>query len=97
MFMRSSLLRESQTNWRPMTRTSRPWVTAGLPPDTYEALTDELPASRLWSLLLDVAEARATGRRPAELLEQWQGGLRRQRSRLAARAAAVPIRVLSRE
>ncbi len=54
-----------------MTRNSRPWVKAGLPPGTYEALTDELPASRLWSLLLDVAEARATRRRPAELLEQW--------------------------
>src|SRR5688572_28387234 len=71
MFVRSSLLRELQTNWRPMTRTSRPWVAAGLPPGTYEALTEELPASRLWSLLLDVAEARAEGRRPAELLEQW--------------------------
>src|SRR5688572_23586260 len=71
MFVRSSLLRELQTNWRPMTRTSRPWVAAGLPPGTYEALTEELPASRLWSLLLDVAEARATGRRPAELLKEW--------------------------
>jgi hypothetical protein len=54
-----------------MTRTSRSWVKAGLPPATYDALTDGLPASRLWSLLLEVAEARATGRRPAELVEQW--------------------------
>jgi hypothetical protein len=30
-----------------------------------------LPASRLWSLLLEVAEARAAGRRPADLVEQW--------------------------
>ena len=54
-----------------MTRTARPWVGAGLPPGTYDALTDGLPPSRLWSLLLEVAEARAAGRRPAELLEQW--------------------------
>ena len=54
-----------------MTQTPRSWVTAGLPPVTYEALTDGLPASRLWSLLLDVAEARAVRRRPAELMEQW--------------------------
>ena len=54
-----------------MTRIARPWVQAGLPPGTYDALTDGLPASRLWSVLLDVAEARATRRGPAELLEQW--------------------------
>ena len=51
--------------------TSRSWVTAGLPAGTYDALAQGLPASRLWSLLLDVAEARATGRRPAELVTQW--------------------------
>ena len=54
-----------------MTRTARPWIGAGLPPGAYDALTDGLPPSRLWSLLLEVAEARAAGRRPAELLEQW--------------------------
>ena len=47
----------------PMTRPSRPWVIAGLPPAAYDALTRGLPASRLWSLLLEVAEARAAGRR----------------------------------
>jgi hypothetical protein len=54
-----------------MTRPSRSWVTAGLPAGAYEELTRGLPASRLWSLLLEVAEARAAGRRLAELLEQW--------------------------
>lgn len=54
-----------------MTRTARPWITAGLPPGAYDALTDGLPASRLWSLLLEVAEARAAGRAPADLVEQW--------------------------
>ena len=54
-----------------MTRTARPWVGAGLPPGTYDALTDGLPPSRLWSLLLEVAEARAAGRRPADLVGQW--------------------------
>src|SRR6266850_6037214 len=54
-----------------MTQPSRLWVTAGLPPGAYDGLTHGLPASRLWSLLLGVAEARATGRRPAELVKQW--------------------------
>jgi len=55
-----------------VTRTARSWVQAGLPPGAYDALTDQLPASRLWSLLLDVADARAAVRRPADLVEQWE-------------------------
>src|SRR4051812_48376425 len=55
-----------------MTRTARPWLTAGLPPGAYHALTDGLPASRLWSLLLEIAEVRAAGRRPADLVAQWE-------------------------
>lgn len=55
-----------------MTRTERAWVTAGLPAGAYEALTHELSASRLWSLLLDVAEARAAARRTASLIDQWE-------------------------
>lgn len=51
---------------------SRSWVTAGLPPGTYEALSGGLPGSRLWSLLLEVLDARATSRRPAALTEQWE-------------------------
>jgi hypothetical protein len=54
-----------------MTQTSRSWTKAGLPLGGYHALTRGLPASRLWSLLLDVAETRATRRRPAQLVEQW--------------------------
>jgi hypothetical protein len=54
-----------------MTRTARPWVNAGLPPGAYDALTRGLSASRLWSLLLEVAEARAARRAPADLVEQW--------------------------
>lgn len=54
-----------------MKRTVRPWVNAGLPPGAYDALAGGLPASRLWSLLLEVAEARAARRRPADLVEQW--------------------------
>ncbi len=56
-----------------MTRNARAWVTAGLPPGAYDALAGGLTASRLWSLLLDVLEARASARRPAALLEQWDG------------------------
>src|SRR5262245_53846590 len=55
----------------PMSEIPRSWVKAGLPPGTYAALTDGLSGSRLWSLLLDVAEARAVRRVPAELMEQW--------------------------
>jgi hypothetical protein len=54
-----------------MIRTSRPWATAGLPPSAFDALREGLPASQLWSLLLEVAEARAGRRRPADLVEQW--------------------------
>jgi hypothetical protein len=54
-----------------MTRPSRTWVIAGLPPAAYDALTSGLPASNLWSLLLDVVEARAARRRCGELVEQW--------------------------
>jgi hypothetical protein len=54
-----------------MTRPSRTWVIAGLPPAAYDALTSGLPASSLWSLLLDVVEARAARRRCGELVEQW--------------------------
>jgi hypothetical protein len=54
-----------------MTRTARPWVKEGLPPGAYDMLADGLPASRLWSLLLEVAEARAAGRRPSDLAVQW--------------------------
>src|SRR5436190_13748532 len=54
-----------------MTRPSRSWVTAGLPPDAYDGLIRGLPAARLWSLLLGVAEVRAIGRLPSELVEQW--------------------------
>ena len=55
-----------------MTRTPRTWVTAGLPTGTYDTLADGLTASQLWSLLLDVAEARAASRRPSELVDQWE-------------------------
>src|SRR3954470_22629002 len=54
-----------------MTPPSRSWLSAGLPPAAYDELTRDMPASRLWSLLLEVADARASGRRPADVLEQW--------------------------
>jgi hypothetical protein len=55
-----------------MTRPSRSWVTAGLPAAATAELTRGLPASRLWSLLLEVAHARAAARQPGELIEQWE-------------------------
>lgn len=49
----------------------RSWVAADLPEDAYRALARGIAASRLWSLLLDVMEARAAARGPAALVEQW--------------------------
>ena len=43
-----------------MTQPPRSWITAGLPPGAYDGLTRGLPASRLWSLLLEVADVLAT-------------------------------------
>jgi hypothetical protein len=53
-----------------VTRTVQQWIDQGLPPGTYDALLG-LPASRLWSLLLEVAESRAATRRTGDLAGQW--------------------------
>ena len=50
----------------------RHWTTAGLDEAARKALASELPASALWSLLLDVLARRAAERRPSDLLQQWQ-------------------------
>jgi hypothetical protein len=56
-----------------MTKPDAPsWVTEGLPPGAYDALASGLPASRLWSLLLEVADARAAARGAGSLADQWQ-------------------------
>lgn len=47
------------------------WAHEGLPAEAREALASGLPASRLWSVLLGVLEARATRRTTANLREQW--------------------------
>jgi len=54
------------------TKPDQPWRTAGLDADTHEALAERLPASALWSLLLDVVGRRAARRTPADLLRQWE-------------------------
>ena len=54
-----------------MTDRSRQWITAGLPPGALDALKETLSPSRLWSLLLEVVEARAAARPAAVLAEQW--------------------------
>jgi hypothetical protein len=50
---------------------TRLWTHAGLPPGAYEALAEKLPPSQLWSLLIDIAEARAARRRLSDVVEQW--------------------------
>jgi hypothetical protein len=51
----------------------RAWVTRGIDPDALAALTSEMPASELWSLLLAVIERRAAERKVSNLLQQWEG------------------------
>lgn len=50
---------------------NRAWTTAGIDDAALESLRKTLPASRLWSLLLDVMERRAAQRTPASLTDQW--------------------------
>jgi hypothetical protein len=54
-----------------MTEDRHPWAHEGLPAEAWEALASGLPASRLWSVLLGVLEARATRRAASGLCEQW--------------------------
>ena len=54
-----------------MTEDKRSWTREGLPAEAWEALASGLPASRLWSVLLGVLEARATRRTASDLREQW--------------------------
>jgi hypothetical protein len=49
----------------------RAWIREGISEDSFAALTARLPASRLWSLLLDVLQQRAAARRPAALIDQY--------------------------
>lgn len=51
---------------------TRTWITAGVPEGTYHALAQTLPASRVWSLLLEVAAARARQRRTFDVAGQWE-------------------------
>lgn len=51
---------------------NQPWRTAGLDAATHETLAERLPASALWSLLLDLVARRAARRTPVELLRQWE-------------------------
>jgi hypothetical protein len=48
------------------------WISEGIDEAAYRALTETLPASRLWSLLLDIFERRASRRTPSALMDQWE-------------------------
>jgi hypothetical protein len=50
----------------------RAWTRAGLGVEAHRALAEGLPASRLWSLLMDVLARRAESREPPEVLRQWE-------------------------
>ncbi|APR85178.1 Hypothetical protein A7982_10527 [Minicystis rosea] len=55
-----------------MKSADRSWVTADIPPEAHAALARGLPATDVWSLLLDVLAQRALQRTPADLLRQWE-------------------------
>lgn len=55
-----------------MDGSNRSWATDAIDAAAYAALVERLPASELWSLLLEVMAHRAGRRTPAELLRQWQ-------------------------
>jgi hypothetical protein len=50
---------------------SRSWVDAGLDANALALLRSQLPATQLWSLLLDVVAQRAAVRTPSDLMRQW--------------------------
>jgi hypothetical protein len=54
-----------------ITSSDRHWTSAGVDGSAYAALTSELPASQLWTLLLDVMQRRAAERTPSDLARQW--------------------------
>jgi hypothetical protein len=56
----------------PMTPSHRRWTAAVIDETAYEALAGGLPASEVWSLLLDVMQRRAAGRTAADLVRQWE-------------------------
>jgi hypothetical protein len=49
----------------------RSWAVDAVSDETYRALATGMPASELWSLLLQVLNARAGQRTPAGLVDQW--------------------------
>jgi hypothetical protein len=51
---------------------SRSWTTAGLDDAAFRALAETLPASELWSLLMEVFAQRAAQRTPSALVQQWE-------------------------
>jgi hypothetical protein len=51
--------------------TDRSWATAGFDPAATAALFETLPASEVWSLLLEVMDRRAKQRSPSDLTRQW--------------------------
>jgi hypothetical protein len=55
-----------------VTRLTRAWRTAGLDDVAHAALARGLPASEVWTLLLDVLAHRAAERDAASLLRQWE-------------------------
>src|SRR5258705_4572437 len=49
----------------------RAWITDGIDPSALAALAQRMPASELWSLLLEVIEQRAAARSPSTVQHQW--------------------------
>lgn len=52
--------------------TTRSWARRDIPEESFAALSAGMPASRLWSLLLDLFEGRAAQRTRGDLVAQWE-------------------------
>lgn len=53
-------------------RPTRAWTTRDLDPAAFEALAQGLPASKVWTLMLEVFAQRAARRTPRDIIDQWR-------------------------
>ena len=67
----------------------RSWSTSGIDEKALAALAEDLPASEVWTLLLEIVDRRAARRTPRDLLAQWA------HDRFTQPAALDPRRMLA--
>src|SRR6476661_3300010 len=73
----------------PAMGSDRSWSTSGIDEDALAALAEGLPASEVWTLLLEIVDRRAARRAPRDLRAQWA------HDRFTQPAAIDPRRMLA--